>query len=352
MNDFTIPEGRNFDKVDAFEMDAIETEKWNRRTAIAKAWSAGASTMALAYTLIPYLLNPGKKPERAVCLEDKSQFTESPVKQDLNGIDLRRSIGHISLDLEHKFLGVVNEGEHAILDDIVKICRDELKDAPLPIKPSSPYEIPGTNLIDVYAILRTVFNFSLGPNTTLTDSLGLNEYYERHFDRANAALIYMTIGEKLGFPLSAVSAAGHIFLRWRLNDKEHMNFDTVYADPNHQEVLRTDEDYAKKFKIPEESVRQGVFLRSLSKREALSLTLDRIAQVFAAPQTQRYSDSIMASDISLALNPRGFYAHAARGFSLEMLGRKDEALESYEQSLKLHPDCRDVVEARDRVLSA
>jgi tetratricopeptide (TPR) repeat protein len=342
MNGFTIPKERSFE-----EANAARDERYNRRVALIKAFTLGVTSMAIAYTLVSSGILAPKK--RELDYQDKSVFAESPVKPDLSDMDLSRGIGHISLDLEHKFLGGVTDAHHAVLDEIVETCREELKDIPLPKKPSSPNEIPEENLFDIHTILRAWFSFSQGPSTTLTNSLGINEYYERHFDATSASLIYLTIGEKLKFPLSIARVPGHTFLRWRLEEKKHMNWEPVYSDSNPRKGLETDEDYTKRFKIPEESIRQGVFLRSLSKREALSLTLENVGYFLS--ESQRYRDTLMALDLSLGLDPKSPYSHVLRGFALDILGRKDEALESYEQSLKLFPGNREVRDKRDQLLN-
>jgi len=80
-----------------------------------------------------------------------------------------------------------------------------------------------------------------------------------HVDCDLSSLLYVSIGEKLDIPLCMVEIPNHNFVRWRLSDSLHLNWDTNYGFDKF-----SDSQYALTGHITSEQIVNGIYLADLS----------------------------------------------------------------------------------------
>jgi len=76
------------------------------------------------------------------------------------------------------------------------------------------------------------------------------------------SILYYSIGEVLGLPISLVLAPNHVFTRFD-DGKRRFNFETIIK------TVLDDQKYIDRYKIAEEAISQGVYLKSLKTHEEL-----------------------------------------------------------------------------------
>jgi len=80
-----------------------------------------------------------------------------------------------------------------------------------------------------------------------------------HVDCDLSSLLYLCIGEALQIPLHMVEVPQHNFIRWRLSDTLHLNWDTNYGFNKF-----TDSGYAARYGVDPEQIVNGTYLADLS----------------------------------------------------------------------------------------
>jgi len=77
-------------------------------------------------------------------------------------------------------------------------------------------------------------------------------------------LLYLGIAERLGLPIVGINVPEHLALRWNLSYGKHVNWEATVPD------TYDDESYIYWKNISEVAVKNGVYLRSLSKKEVIA----------------------------------------------------------------------------------
>jgi len=85
-----------------------------------------------------------------------------------------------------------------------------------------------------------------------------NEMFS-HVDCDLSSLLYLCIAEALHIPLRMVELPGHNFIRWRLNNYTHLNWDTNYGFNRF-----TDNEYAAHYGVKADQIVNGTYLLDLS----------------------------------------------------------------------------------------
>ena len=131
-------------------------------------------------------------------------------------------------------------------------------------------------------------------------------------------VLYVAIGRRLGYPLKIVKAPRHLFVRW--DDPEGK----LWHHPDRFNIEATgpgvhflpDEHYRTwPHRIPDEDVRSGIFLRSLSRAEELAEFMATRAYCLRSNQCYVNAVAALADAVRLAPNNRHF---AVSYRSLEM----------------------------------
>lgn len=84
-------------------------------------------------------------------------------------------------------------------------------------------------------------------------------------------VLYVAIGRRLGYPVSLVNAHDHLFVRWQKPGEDtYRNLEATSQGI----VFKTDEEYKAWRKIPEQEIKSGVSLRSLTPEQTLAIFME------------------------------------------------------------------------------
>jgi hypothetical protein len=140
---------------------------------------------------------------------------------------------------------------------------------------------------------------------------------------------YLSLAEKLNWPLYAVIAPRHLFIRWVGKDF------TIDWDAN----TGYKQDVGKYFQngfISPEAVANQVFLSPLSRSEVLSLIRFNMASWYAIEKNNHKRAAELASE-AIGDSTRRAEIYEFRGECLEKLGRKEEAEQDFQKASALDP---------------
>jgi len=245
-------------------------------------------------------------------------------------VDFSRNIGHIYLDFE-AYYGATRK-DHERLDDVINAAKQSYKNLKGFARKSMYYVM--------HSIAQTLqeqsFHYQKKAGT-LHQSLRNGKVSCEQFSQ-----LYYSIGEALNLPLHLVIAPRHAFVRWdedgkhdALNLKNPVN----KGDANWETTegfYKSDQEYIEWLKIPESVVRNGCYLKSLTKKEAVSYAYMRRAT------RKQVSDDFneAAEDYAKALhlyrkNPLLYYS---RGLSQIMRLKATDGLKDIKDALKLDPE--------------
>lgn len=119
-------------------------------------------------------------------------------------------------------------------------------------------------------------------------------------------ILLLILGNRLGLDLTLAAAPLHVFVRWRRQDGQVVNLEaTSGAHP------ARDEWYRERMPMREEAVRNGVYLRTLSKRESIAAMADTVADHLIS--SGRFGQAIAVANSILRRDPRNCHALAKRG---------------------------------------
>lgn len=149
-----------------------------------------------------------------------------------------------------------------------------------------PEEYENSEIYYSMGMLVTVLQQDLGVryNPALTDSDNLNDEAflsdvsnqfltgllsdKRMGTCASMPVLYVAIGRRLGYPVSLVNAKDHLFVRWQRPGEDA--FRDLEAT-SQGVVFKTDDDYKVWRKIPDEEIKSGVSLRTLTPEHTLAI---------------------------------------------------------------------------------
>ncbi len=91
----------------------------------------------------------------------------------------------------------------------------------------------------------------------------------------NLATLYLAVAQRLGYPVRAVVAPGHVFARYTFPDGRYWNI-----DPSQQGVTRDDAHYIDSCSVSTKSIVAGAYMRTLTQREFAGLLLHNNAKAY------------------------------------------------------------------------
>lgn len=121
-------------------------------------------------------------------------------------------------------------------------------------------------------------------------------------------LLVLILGEKLGMDMSLSSAPLHLFVR--LNDNgDFYNFEATAGG------LKQESSFINEFGISKKALENGVYLRSLSKKEAIGVMLTELARHFSQPNLEdiQFNTGLKLTDSMLKLDQNNVTAMIIRG---------------------------------------
>jgi regulator of sirC expression with transglutaminase-like and TPR domain len=261
------------------------------------------------------------------------------------------------VEAEHGGL-CATEATAASLDNLITEIVDDAR-------PSLASEPPGPAVVE--ALNRIVFTrLGIRGSPDLRDPCNL--LTSRVLERKQGycvgiAAVYLALAERLDLPIHAVATPSHVFLR--LDDgATRINIETLQ-----QGADIPDEQYIREQKIPEKSIRRGVFMRNLTTDEFLAQVHSNLGVIYserkdfdkAAPEYERALDLDhrlaaawynYANDLlrqgemqrairyftkSLRLYPTDVWALNNRGLAYVKADKKDKARKDFLEALRLDP---------------
>lgn len=149
-------------------------------------------------------------------------------------------------------------------------------------------------------------------------------------DCDNYCALYISIAEVMKIPIVPVYAPNHSFLRFYFDDGSYLNWEPLESKP------LADSYYINKFKISEKSISEGVYMKTLTKKEFLAVEHNNIGAYFMS--VQKYNNAISSLNAAIKINPGFSSAYHNRGTSYYALKRLKEAQEDLLKANDLDPD--------------
>lgn len=140
----------------------------------------------------------------------------------------------------------------------------------------------------------------------------------KEIDCDNYSTLYTAIAEILRIPIIPVYAPNHSFVRFNFNDGSYVNW-----DPSKNTTL-PNAFYIKEMNIAQESIRKGVYLRSLTRKEFLGVEYNSIGTYLITEK--KYRESIPYLSMAIELYPNFSSAYHNRGTALYALRQGKHAL--------------------------
>lgn len=139
-------------------------------------------------------------------------------------------------------------------------------------------------------------------------------------DCDNYCALYTAIAEVLNIPIIPVYAPNHSFIRFFFDDGSYMNWETTQGQP------RPDSYYIQTLAISGQSIKKGVYMKSLSRKEFLGVEYNNIGAYLMT--VKKFSDAIPVFNSAIALYPLFASAYHNRGTSFYAIKRHKEALDN------------------------
>lgn len=145
-------------------------------------------------------------------------------------------------------------------------------------------------------------------------------------------ILFLILGERLGLDLRLTSAPGHLFVRLHTADGTLLNVETT----NGAGFARM-EWFQQCFKISERAVDSGLFMRSLSRREAVAEMASTVVEHLMETGQPHHAASV--ASIMLEHSPRSCSAMLQLGAASALMLR-DEFERTYPSPLLIPPALR------------
>jgi len=143
------------------------------------------------------------------------------------------------------------------------------------------------------------------------------------------AAIYLMLAERLGLPLYAVATPSHVFLRYD-DGTTRINIETLQ---NGTDV--PDAQYIREEKIPEASIRKGVFMHNLTADEFISQIHNNLGVIYS--EGKEYAAAAEQYREASELGPRCPTAYYNYGNDLLAQAEYRRAATLFSKSLRLYP---------------
>jgi tetratricopeptide (TPR) repeat protein len=143
------------------------------------------------------------------------------------------------------------------------------------------------------------------------------------------AALYLALADEIGLPVHAVAALSHVFLRYD-DGTTRVNIETFQ-----QGATIPDERYAREHRIPEKSIRKGIFLRNLTPREFLAQVHNNLGVIYS--ERRRFEEAERQYEEAVRLDPRLPAAWYNYGNDLLLRGEHRGAARMFSRALRLYP---------------
>ncbi len=142
------------------------------------------------------------------------------------------------------------------------------------------------------------------------------------------AIIYVSMARRLGLDAHAVATPVHVFVRVRLPDRVR-NVELMESG------IELDDDlYRRRYRISQEALDAGVFMRDLTDDELIAQLLSN--QGVALSRQGKTKGALRRYDKALKLHPTFIAAWYNRGIDLMQLGKLKKALASFDEAIRIY----------------
>src|SRR2546422_2428503 len=143
------------------------------------------------------------------------------------------------------------------------------------------------------------------------------------------AALYLVLAEQLQLPVYAVATPSHVFLRYD-DGTTRINIETLQGGAN-----VSDEQYIREQKIPEKSMRRGVFMRNLTTEEFLAQVHSNLGVIYS--ERKDYQRAALEYEHALDLDAHCPAALYNFGNDLLKTGSYRRAVRLFSKSLHRYP---------------
>lgn len=129
--------------------------------------------------------------------------------------------------------------------------------------------------------------------------------------------LFLALGERLGLDVTLSTAPLHVFVKW--TDAESGR--TWNLETTSGAGFTRDEHYRKIMPMTDEAIANGIYLKTLTRKETLSVMASPVLDHLLA--TGRYDEAIAVADVLIAAWPANSYAMVKKGTAYYRLLERD-----------------------------
>ncbi|HRS76345.1 MAG TPA: tetratricopeptide repeat protein [Spirochaetota bacterium] len=184
---------------------------------------------------------------------------------------------------------------------------------------------------EAFAVLKGVDSLLRGEGFVFKDNLLLCKAIDsRIIDCDNYCTLYIAIAEVLKIPIVPVYAPNHSFLRFYLDDGNYINWETT------KNTSYDDDYYIKVLRISDGSLKRGVYLKTLGRKEFIGVEYNTIGAYLLA--AKKFSEAVPYFNTALRCYPIFSSAYHNRGTALYAANRLRDALDDLRAAADLDPN--------------
>jgi regulator of sirC expression with transglutaminase-like and TPR domain len=156
-----------------------------------------------------------------------------------------------------------------------------------------------------------VFTYDLAGDpkgSKIPNKLITNYLKSRKGNCVSMPLLFVILGQKLGINVTIAQAPEHFFVRYIDESGQSFNLEATTGAG-----LKKDASYKSEFGIPQKAIENGLYLRSLSKKETVLMIFTTLASRYC---NNKEAENLMAiADFFLELNPKSIDGMLSKGYS-------------------------------------
>ncbi|MEK7071176.1 MAG: transglutaminase family protein [Patescibacteria group bacterium] len=187
--------------------------------------------------------------------------------------------------------------------------------------------------------INTVLFQELNFSYDLEDPLGMkpeNRFINKTLETKKGncytlPLLYISIAQRLGYPIYPVLAPEHIFARYESPPLKSSNIEVTARGGE-----ATDEQYIRDFKIPRKSIESGAYLSTLTYKEYLSELFANSGAYWAGKKEFRRAENYTAEAIRFRENTPESHMLMAKLLNGELIDKKMTVTQDHPIGRKIH----------------
>jgi hypothetical protein len=130
-------------------------------------------------------------------------------------------------------------------------------------------------------------------------------------------ILFLVLGERIGLNVTLATAPLHVFVKWRdAESGQSWNLEATSGAG-----FTRDDWYRQKLPMTDEAVKNGVYLRALSRRETVALMATLVLENLLLEE--RYEEAVAVADVLIEANPADAYALVKKGTGYGRILQRD-----------------------------